>query len=64
MPSTPEAAPKKQRAKRKNYQKTVESAIAYCEAAIETITAFVPEGPARDGQLDALRAVLKRLTGE
>jgi hypothetical protein len=74
-----EEKPKRVRAKRRNYQEIVKSTLAYCEAAVSVIATtraaisaekiagvameFAPYLAHMDGQIDAMKAVIKRLEG-
>jgi hypothetical protein len=66
--SRPEPTPKRVRKSRTNYQKVVESATAYCSAAINVCESFKSESeaitPEINAQIRAYMRVLQILKGE
>ena len=66
--SRPEPTPKRVRKPRVNHQKIVESATAYCNAAISVCESFKSESttiiPEIEAQIRAYKRVLQMLKGE
>lgn len=52
---------KKPRKPRRNYEKELSDLRLYVQVTMEAVAAYVPDGPNKEGQLEALKAVALRL---